>query len=120
MDPDLLLLSYDVTYFNHNGWEDTFADSRWDKRQQAYLRKWNRNTKFTPQVIVDGISDGTGAEKGAGEFSFRTGFPLILFAAFGILVMKTIDLLMIPPSSSPRDCQIFEKPPLVDAMAHPG
>ncbi|KAG4418855.1 hypothetical protein IFR04_007979 [Cadophora malorum] len=63
--PNLLLLSYDVTYFNHSGWEDTFGDSRWDKRQQAYLRKWGRTTKFTPQVIVDGVSDGTGAERGA-------------------------------------------------------
>ncbi|KAH7312974.1 thioredoxin-like protein [Rhexocercosporidium sp. MPI-PUGE-AT-0058] len=59
------LFHYDVTYFNHMGWEDTFGDSRWDKRQQAYLRKWARTTKFTPQVIADGVADGTGAEKGA-------------------------------------------------------
>ncbi|PVH81132.1 hypothetical protein DL98DRAFT_548763 [Cadophora sp. DSE1049] len=43
----------------------TFGDSRWDKRQQAYLRRWGRTTKFTPQVIADGVSDGTGAERGA-------------------------------------------------------
>lgn len=65
MNPNILLLSYDVTYFNHMGWEDTFGDARWDKRQQAYLRKWARTTKFTPQVIADGVADGTGAGKGA-------------------------------------------------------
>ncbi|KAH6717101.1 thioredoxin-like protein [Leptodontidium sp. MPI-SDFR-AT-0119] len=65
MNPNLLLLSYDVTYFNHMGWDDTFGDSRWDKRQQAYLRKRARTTKFTPQVIADGVADGTGAESGA-------------------------------------------------------
>lgn len=59
-NPNLLLLSYDVTYFDHTGWADTFANKKWDNRQRAYLKKWGRNTIYTPNVIADGVADGTG------------------------------------------------------------
>jgi hypothetical protein len=62
-DPKLLLLSH-VTYFDHLGWTDTFANAKWDKRQKDYVKKWVRNSIFTPQVVVDGVADGTGAGYG--------------------------------------------------------
>ncbi|TVY46046.1 hypothetical protein LSUB1_G000168 [Lachnellula subtilissima] len=61
MNPNLLLLSYDVTYFNHTGWVDTLANVKWDNRQRAYLKKWERSTIYTPNVIADGVADGIGA-----------------------------------------------------------
>ncbi|KUJ22084.1 DUF1223-domain-containing protein [Mollisia scopiformis] len=60
-DPNLILLTYDVTYFDNQGWVDTFANKQSDNRQRAYVMKWGRNNLFTPQVIVDGLADGTGA-----------------------------------------------------------
>jgi hypothetical protein len=64
MDPNLLLLSYDVTYFDHLGWTDAFGNGKWDKRQKYYVKNWGRTTIFTPQVVVDGVADGTGAGEG--------------------------------------------------------
>ncbi|KAE8448313.1 hypothetical protein EG329_009557 [Mollisiaceae sp. DMI_Dod_QoI] len=61
MGPNLLLLTYNVTYFDQTGWTDTFGSRVWDNRQKAYVKKWGRNNVFTPQVIVDGLADGTGA-----------------------------------------------------------
>ncbi|KAE9367735.1 DUF1223-domain-containing protein [Stipitochalara longipes BDJ] len=61
MNPNLLLLTYNVTYFDHNGWTDTFGNRIWDNRQKAYVKKWGRNNIFTPQIIVDGLADGIGA-----------------------------------------------------------
>jgi hypothetical protein len=43
------------------GWTDTHGNRKWDQRQRAYVQKWGRNNIFTPQVIGDGIADGTGA-----------------------------------------------------------
>jgi hypothetical protein len=48
--PDLLLLTYDVTYFDYMGWTDTFGSRNWDARQKAYVKKWGRSSIFTPQV----------------------------------------------------------------------
>lgn len=63
-NPNLLLLTYDVTYWNaSSGWEDTFGSSQWDGRQRQYLTKWGRNGLFTPQIIFNGAVDGIGATK---------------------------------------------------------
>jgi hypothetical protein len=43
------------------GWTDTYGNRKWDQRQRAYVQKWGRSNIFTPQVIGDGIADGTGA-----------------------------------------------------------
>ncbi|KAH8819335.1 thioredoxin-like protein [Xylogone sp. PMI_703] len=59
--PNLQLLSYNVTIFDHLGWKDTCANSQWDQRQQAYVRKWGRTSLYTPMVVVNGIIDGSGA-----------------------------------------------------------
>jgi hypothetical protein len=63
-NPNLLLLTYDVTYWNPSSeWTDTFGSTQWDSRQRQYVTKWGRNGLFTPQIIVDGVSDGIGATK---------------------------------------------------------
>jgi hypothetical protein len=63
MNPNLLLLTYDVTYWDHSsGWKDTFGQNRWDQRQRTYVKKWGRDGLFTPQVVVDGVTDGVGSE----------------------------------------------------------
>ncbi|KAN0089804.1 DUF1223 domain containing protein [Hyaloscypha variabilis] len=61
--PNLLLLTYDVTYWDHLGWTDTFGNQLWDHRQRAYSAKWGRRNVFTPQVVVDGVADGVGNGK---------------------------------------------------------
>jgi len=62
-NPNLLLLTYDVTYWDHLGWTDTFGNKLWDHRQRAYSSKWGRRSIFTPQVVVDGVADGVGNGK---------------------------------------------------------
>ena len=59
--PNMLLLSYNVTLFDHLGWADTLADSRWDVRQRAYVRAWGRNNLYTPMVVSNGAVDAPGA-----------------------------------------------------------
>ena len=63
-NPNLLLLTYDVTYWNpSSGWEDTFGSTMWDSRQRQYVTKWGRNGLFTPHIVIDGVADGIGASK---------------------------------------------------------
>ena len=49
-DPNLLILTYDVTYWDRLGWKDTFGNSANDKRQWEYARALSRKNVFTPQV----------------------------------------------------------------------
>ncbi|KAK0616939.1 thioredoxin-like protein [Immersiella caudata] len=56
--PNILLLTYNVTLFDHLGWADTLADARWDARQRAYARTWGRNSLYAPMIVGNGSVDG--------------------------------------------------------------
>jgi hypothetical protein len=63
--PEVLALSYAVTYWDQLGWKDTFASPAFTKRQWDYARHAGRTNVATPQVIVNGgpkINGGDRAE----------------------------------------------------------
>jgi len=62
-DPSLLLLTYEVTYWDHLGWQDTFGQSAFDRRQWEYAHKLGKRSVYTPQVIVNGAAEGVGNQK---------------------------------------------------------
>ncbi|KAI9838422.1 MAG: hypothetical protein M1838_004610 [Thelocarpon superellum] len=64
-DPNVLVLTYEITYWDYLGWKDTFGHSAWDRRQREYSRAWNRQRLFTPQVIVNGSVDSVGNKASA-------------------------------------------------------
>lgn len=59
--PNLVLLTYNISLFDHTGWKDTFANGVSDQRHRAYATRWQRKTLFAPQVVVNGVADGSGA-----------------------------------------------------------
>ena len=60
--PNLLLLTFNITLFDHTGWKDTYANNTSDQRHRAYATRWQRKTLFAPQVVVNGVADGSVAE----------------------------------------------------------
>ena len=52
--PDVLALSFAVTYWDQLGWKDTFGSPRWTARQWDYAHRAGRAQVATPQVIVNG------------------------------------------------------------------
>lgn len=54
--PDVLALSFAVTYWDRLGWKDVFADPAYTRRQWEYARAAGRPNVATPQVIVNGRS----------------------------------------------------------------
>jgi hypothetical protein len=61
--PDLLTLSFSVTYWDQLGWKDTFASLQYTERQWDYARAFRRRNVFTPQVVVNGHADAVGADR---------------------------------------------------------
>lgn len=51
--PDVLTLSFAVTYWDRLGWKDRFAQEAFTARQHAYARA-GRGQVATPQVVVNG------------------------------------------------------------------
>lgn len=52
--PDVLALSFAVTYWDQLGWKDIFGDPAFTSRQWDYARAGGRQNVATPQVIVNG------------------------------------------------------------------
>ena len=52
--PEVLALSFGVTYWDQLGWKDSFATPRNTARQWEYARHAGRAQVATPQVIVNG------------------------------------------------------------------
>jgi hypothetical protein len=52
--PNILALSFSVTYWDNLGWKDRFAQPAFTDRQWDYARHAKRDNVYTPQVIVNG------------------------------------------------------------------
>jgi len=62
--PDVLALSWQVTYWNNLGWKDTFGQPQFTDRQWQYARAFHRDQVWTPEVVVNGRADVVGANRG--------------------------------------------------------
>jgi hypothetical protein len=58
--PDVLALSFGVTYWDYLGWKDTFAQPQFTARQAAYEPGLGHGGSFTPQIVVNGATDTVG------------------------------------------------------------
>jgi hypothetical protein len=61
--PDVLALSFGVTYWDYLGWKDTFANPQFTARQVAYERGLGHDGPFTPQIVVNGRADTVGNQR---------------------------------------------------------
>lgn len=58
--PDVLALSFGVTYWDQLGWADTFGSPAFTARQRDYQTGLHNDNVWTPQVVVDGRADVVG------------------------------------------------------------
>src|SRR3569623_462014 len=58
--PDILALSFGVTYWDNLGWKDTFAQKKFTDRQWDYAHGLGHGNVGTPQVVVNGRLDTVG------------------------------------------------------------
>ena len=85
--PNVLTLSWQVTYWDHIGWKDTYAKPAYTDRQYAYARALKHNGVWTPQVVINGRGDTVGVNKAElgqalGQFA-RNGDAIALSLANG-------------------------------------
>jgi len=90
--PDLLTLSFGVTYWDQLGWKDTFASPQYTARQWDYARGLHHSTVYTPQVVVNGKADITGRDRGELESLIRreanTTAPQVVIAGGQVNIGK--------------------------------
>jgi hypothetical protein len=61
--PDVLALTFAVTYWDQLGWKDTFARPEFTQRQWDFAHGQGRGTVATPQTIVNGRVVTNGSDR---------------------------------------------------------
>lgn len=89
--PDVLALSFQVTYWDNLGWKDTFAAPQNTARQWDYAHAFRHDQVWTPQVIVNGRTDVVGTRHGEIERAIATadrgdGGPVVEIAGNKVTV----------------------------------
>ncbi len=68
---EVVPLSEHVTYWDHQGWRDPFDSQQFTQRQQQYGLRFNLDSIYTPQLVVDGSREMIGSDRQAVEKSLR-------------------------------------------------
>lgn len=112
--PDILALSFAVTYWDQLGWKDTFATPAYTARQWDYAHHLRRSNVFTPQVVINGRLDGVGADPG----DFRRLIAAGDRGGGGPTVARRGDALMIAAGAAraPADIWLVRYDPRVIAV----
>jgi hypothetical protein len=63
-DSSLLTLSLPVDYWDYLGWKDTLAMPGHTARQKAYSQIRGDREVYTPQVVVNGVAQALGSDRG--------------------------------------------------------
>ncbi|MFT5799875.1 MAG: hypothetical protein ACI84R_003956 [Candidatus Azotimanducaceae bacterium] len=59
---DVIALALHVDYWDYIGWKDEFAQAEFSERQREYAIQGGRRSVYTPQMIVNGVTDVVGAK----------------------------------------------------------
>jgi len=64
---DVIALEFHVDYWDYIGWKDKFAKREFTDRQQGYVESLKGRYKYTPQMVIDGVSHTVGSNRGKVE-----------------------------------------------------
>lgn len=59
---DVIALALHVDYWDYIGWKDPFGDPAHADRQRAYAAAGKRQSVYTPEMVVNGVTDLVGAK----------------------------------------------------------
>jgi len=60
-DVEIIAIEEHVDYWNRLGWTDPFSSHQWTERQQQYARSFGQDGVYTPELVVNGRSQGVGS-----------------------------------------------------------
>jgi len=61
----VIALGEHVDYWDHQGWKDRFSSAALTQRQRQYAFRFNVESIYTPQMVVDGRAELIGSDAGA-------------------------------------------------------
>ena len=72
---DVLALGFHISYWDSLGWKDPLSSKSSTERQKAYARHFTDGRVYTPQIVVDGVSEMVGSDREAVQGALRGARP---------------------------------------------
>ena len=63
LDRQAIVLSEHVDYWDGLGWRDPYSGHANTQRQEAYAREFGIEGPYTPQMVIDGVTEFVGSEE---------------------------------------------------------
>ncbi len=110
--PDVIALSFPVSYWDYLGWKDTLARPENTERQRNYAKILSDGEVYTPQAIVNGMRNCLGNSLADIESAVKTTNPLVGKEAAPLSVRLEggkviIDAGEAPPGSRHRNGKVW-------------
>jgi len=64
-NPDLIVLSEHVDYWDQQGWRDPYSSAAVTERQEEYSRRFHLESVYTPEMVIDGRAEASGNDRSA-------------------------------------------------------
>jgi hypothetical protein len=61
---EIIPLAFHVDYWDRLGWKDPFSSPIYTQRQENYAQRFQIDSAYTPQMIVDGQAQFVGSQQG--------------------------------------------------------
>jgi hypothetical protein len=107
--PDLLVLSFGVTYWDQLGWKDRFARPEFTRRQYAYRDGLRHDNVWTPQTVVNGRTDVTGVRAAELAAAVKAGDR----GAGGPALAATASRITVAAGAGPADVWLVRYDPRI-------
>jgi hypothetical protein len=98
----VLALSLPVDYWDYIGWKDTLASPKNTERQRAYVRGFGQGPVYTPQAVVNGMTDALGSDKTAIDRALQKSSKLLADRRVPVTFSRQNSSIIIHTGSAPE------------------
>lgn len=102
--PDVIALSFPVTYWDYLGWKDTLARKENTERQRRYAAIQGSEV-YTPEAIVNGLKECVGSDLGAIESALKATTSQVRREAVPLSARQETGKIVIEAGAAPPDSQ---------------
>jgi hypothetical protein len=100
--PDVIALSFPVSYWDYLGWKDTLARPENADRQRKYAKVMGDGEVYTPQAIVNGVRNCVGSDRNEIESAVEATAPVVGRFAVPIILTRDNGKLVVDVAGAPE------------------
>jgi hypothetical protein len=103
---DVLALSLPIDYWDYLGWKDTFASPPNTERQRAYAKGFGIGPVYTPQAVINGMSQALGSSKKDIDEAIEQSAAVLEARRVTVRFLRQPNSIVIATGGAPEGAQV--------------